>query len=332
MPMNQKIPSFGSRALTLCALIFAGQTAAVATEQVAAKKPTLPRPGESQFLRESYRGTGELGELDELVYQPSGVELRLPNGNVLTFISMRDDREEVKALAFTELRRAKNRGIASVPGLAKAKLPDIFYALSQPGTRPPAFLRLVSSDATRSRSQGWARNLVLSDSAVGDVLGNPELVCPQVSWSWNGFRDDILGKGLPLSALYEGDGPQSRPNHWRETEGGYRLYGVVRDVPEFYGSVLYCARDTLDSTDNHDPRVVWRFGETNGDYWTPDHEFLPSLGDEFSFTFDAQEQNLQTNVVGKGYSVDLHIESVESGDKFYVGATWSKISGTLTTP
>jgi hypothetical protein len=329
MPMNQSIQSFGSRALALYALMVVGQTASLAADQVAAKQSTLPKPGEAQFLSESFR---EFEELEELVYQPFGVELRLPNGNVLTFIATRDDRGEVEALAFAELRRAKNRGIASIPDLAKAKLPEIFHALSKPGTSAPSFLRLVRSEPTRSRSQGWARNLVLSGGAVGDVLGNPQLVCPQTSWSWNGFREDILGKGLPLSALYEGDGPQSKPKHWRESEGEFRLKGSVHDVPEFYGSVLYCARDTLDHVDDHDPRVVWRFGETDGDYWNPQYNFLPHVGDQFTFTFDTQEKNLPTSVVGKGYSVELFIESAELGDKFYVGATWSKISGTLTTP
>jgi hypothetical protein len=112
MPMKQSIQSFGSGALALCALMLVGQTASLAADQVAAKQS---KPGEAQFLIESYKA---FDELEELVYQPFGVELRLPNGNVLTFIATRDNHGEIEALAFAELRRAKNRGIASIPHLA----------------------------------------------------------------------------------------------------------------------------------------------------------------------------------------------------------------------
>ena len=325
MLKRQSVHSFKG-ILAVHAVLLLAPTFSLAADQIVGERPSLPSPGKAQFLRQDY------GEIEEIAYQPSAVKWRLPNGNVLTFVAIRDNRGEVTALAFAELRRAKNRGIASVPDLARAKPHDIFHALSKPGTVTPGFLKGHRSDTTRSRPQGWARELVLSADAIEDVVvGNPQLTCPELGWSWSEFREDILSKDLPLSFLSEGDGPQSKPKHWRETASGqYRLYGNVHDVPEFYGAVLYCSRDTLEHTDTSDPRVVWRVGPIGEAPSTVTWDFLQDLGDQLTFTFDAEAENVPTSIVGKGNSVSLHIEFPEQGDKFYIGAAWSKISDTLT--
>jgi len=319
-------------ALVLHVLITITTASCVSIAQAAGKQPQA-KPGDADFVvQQDYQ------KIDEVLYRPMAVELLLPNGNVLTFSALRDGRGEIIALGMNELRRAKNNGISSIAALSGAKLPDIFHALSKPGTRMPSFLRLVQTKPTYSRPQGWARDLVLAGPKVAGGVGNPRLTCPELGWTWNGFREDVLSKGLPLSFLSEGDGPATKPNHWglpTNSPDRFRLLGRVDDVQDFYGNVLWCATDTtlqneppLGGPVLSEPRVIWEVCPTapTGSCMT-DSKRLTEQGEENKFTLQIPEPQ---NPLGTGFKVILRIEYPFKQDKFYIGATWSKISGTLT--
>ena len=294
----------------------------------ASEKLTQPLDKETEtakFIKQDF------DVVDELQFRPMAYELLFPNGNILIFTAKQNDYGEVIALGMSELRRAGNLGVASVPELARARVPDIFHAISKPGTKMPGFLRLARTEPVQPKPQGWARDLVVYGKAAGNVIGNPQLKCPQLDWSWETFKEDVLAKGLPLSFLSEGDGPATKPNHWKAGESldRFRLYGRLDDVYSFYGNVLYCfADDSLEAMD-YEPRVVWTYWEANSDIAIPDWKFLMKPGDEHNFLFQVPDPQ---TLLGKGFNISLRIEWPYVNDKFYIGAAWSKFSDTLINP
>jgi hypothetical protein len=295
------------------------------TATVAGDEPT--QSAEDEFLHSHYA---------ELFSRPEVIQLPLPNGNVIWFIADRDKRGGLSVHGLAELRRAKNRGIGSIPELRGAGPRAIFHALSEPNTPMPNILRRMSCASSQThcgpnakRPQGWAREQILTGNPPsGGGRGNgPE--CHEDVPSWDRFREDVEAWGYFLTFLSEDDGPQTKHDHWTPVYSlgsinSYRLRGGVGDATAFYSSVVYCHQDQGDTWDRTPTVTISRRG-LSGELWPVADGELEDPGDELSyFTSDVS--------IGVEADYRLGITGVVGSDTFYIGATWQKPFGTLAQP
>lgn len=257
------------------------------------------------------------------------LQLRLPNGNSLEFLARRDERGELYAHGLVEYRRAKNRGIASVPGLPTASIPEIYYALAEPNAETPEPLRLDRyPDPTRP--QGWARDIILTGGPTGGEGTGDDISCSETNPAWVAFRQEVVDQGYALVFLSAGDGPVSKPNHWATIEtdwmspDGHELRGGVADATALYVSVLRCAGDTPPWSSWPSPlfRVFSRDSGAEGYFDTELEEYLPEAGDQA--TYIAPE-----TTIGDELDYRVTLRHYENGSKFHFGAAWQKPADTL---
>ncbi|EZH71864.1 hypothetical protein ATO12_05650 [Aquimarina atlantica] len=135
---------------------------------------------------------------------------------------------------------------------------DIFWALSEPGTVIPSFLKNGNNsfDQKNSKQQGWARNVALdlpitietnpsrtivacknsnfTGSIAGGFLGNPEFVAlDKTPNNYNGFVDDCAN--LSPSACNKGT--------------RYKLHAVMHGIKKWRGKI--CSKAVQSSTNDH---------------------------------------------------------------------------------
>lgn len=270
---------------------------------------------ESQFLVTPENKT-------EVRSKAQALRLQLPNGNSLRFTASRDERGEPKIHGLVENRRAGNRGIASVPGLASASLPEIYYALAEPEAEIPEPLRL-DRYPDPSRPQGWARDIILT----GEPAGGGGNICSD-PMTWNAFRQEVIDQGYPLVFLSQANGALST-NNWFNIEtdwmspDGHELRGSVDGATALYVSVLRCEGSTTPFYNWGPPRLsVSR--RTNGDesFTVEFEEWLPEAG--------VQKTYISTpGSFGSEHDFRVWLRHYEGSTRFHIGAAWIKPTGTF---
>jgi hypothetical protein len=258
--------------------------------------------------------------------RPESFALPLPNGNIVWFVANRDESGEYKVTGMAELRRSGNSGVASVPELRGAPASTIFHALADEDVTTPSFLRSRKCQSVEARPRGWAREQILQAVPPVSGGGSDQLICPENGWTWAGFVDEVKGKGYLLSFLSEGDGPESKPDHWNWPGWGSRiLRGGVDDATAFYFSVLYCEEQPGDSILLGPPWVGVSRGVGTETPWPVQTSFLSQPGDQFTYQTEA-------GAVGEPANYRVEISGAHGIDKFYIGAAWQKPFGTLVQP
>ncbi len=251
-------------------------------------------------------------------------QLGLPNGNSLGFIAIRDARGELVVHGLVEHRRAGNRGIASVPGLSTASLPEVYYALAEPNADIPELLRLDRyPDPTRP--QGWARDVILT----GGPTGGGDVSCSEANPAWAAFRQGVIDQGYGLVFLSAADGAVSKPSHWHTistdwmSPDGHELRGRVSAAAALYVSVLRCEGNTSFGSSWGAPRfaVVSRLAGV-GDFLLEFEGYLPDSGDQVTYLTPASS-------FGKASDYRVFLRHYEGSTRFHFGAAWQKPAGTL---
>lgn len=252
------------------------------------------------------------------------LELQLPNGNSLHFVTGSTGTGETGLHGLIEKRRAGNRGIASVPDLSKAGLAEIYYALAEPGTEIPEAVRLDRSPDT-SRPQGWARDAILS----GGPTGGGDITCAQTGAAWNSFRQEIIDQGYALVFLSAADGATSKPSHWFTIEtdwmspDGHEMRGGVEGAAALYVSVLRCEGSTSFGSSWGAPRFsVSRRPSGQGDLQFELEEYLPAAGDQVTYITSG-------SAFGSASDYRTFLRHYEGGTRFHFGAAWQKPGGTF---
>jgi hypothetical protein len=262
----------------------------------------------------------------EVRSKAQAIRLQLPNGNSLRFTASRDERGQPKIHGLIEDRRAGNRGIASVPGLASASLPEIYYALAEPEAEVPAPLRL-DPYPDRSRSQGWARDIILT----GEPAGGGENVCSDQT-IWNAFRQEVIEQGYPLVFLSQANGASSTDDWFTvETDwmspDGYELRGSVNNATALYVSVLRCEGSTTPFYSWGPPRLsVTRSPAGDESFTVEFEEGLPDAG--MQRTYITTPTSLGEGF-GNEHDFRVRLRHYEDGTRFHIGAAWRKPTGTF---
>ncbi len=296
-------PSANSEIRIVAMLAFAAILAGCETAQVSGNGFLITSDNDAKVRREA-----------------EALDLRLPNGNLLRFVVDRDAR--VRGLL--EHRRAGNRGIASVPDLTKASIPEIYFALAEPDSEIPEPFRLDRYPEPQ-RPQGWARDIILT----GGPTGGGDVTCAQTGAAWNAFRQEVVDQGYALVFLSAADGATSKPNHWHTIEtdwmspDGHELRGAVDGAAALYVSVMRCEGSTSFGSSWGAPRFsVSRRPVGENDFELEVEEFLPEAGNQVTYMTPGP-------ALGSASDYRVFLRHYEGGTRFHFGAAWQKPSGTF---
>ena len=188
----------------------------------------------------------------------SSTEIKLENGNIIRIQEINDGQLQGTFI----MEESDCQSCSTLNNLFEASQKDlneqeIFWALSEPGTAIPKFLKAkeVNSGIKKSSvSQGWARNLTtdlpigtsivtrtvacnnsdFTSSIAGGFLGNPEFVAlDKTPSNYAGFVNDCAG--LPNSYCNKGT--------------RYRLQAVMHNIKKWRGKI--CSKAIQSSTNDH---------------------------------------------------------------------------------
>lgn len=261
---------------------------------------------------------------DDIEVRPEtrGLQLPLPNGNLIKVLVSQDEQGELHVDGLVEYRKAKNRGIASVSGLSTASIPEIYYALAEPDAETPDFLALDRYPEP-TRPQGWARDIILTGGPV--QIHN----CFETDLNWDAFRQEVIDQGYPLVFLSEADGPASKPNHWEKHDIGsileepwYEFRGGVNGSTALYVSVARCQGNTTVWGNPPYLSVSRKPAGEGGTFGNVLWQSLPEAGDQATYITPESELGTESD-----YRVWLGESDLSS--KFHIGAAWLKPSDTL---
>ena len=259
--------------------------------------------------------------LGSITSKPAQTSVDLPNGGVIRFVEITDDRGRLSGVAVVEVRLEGETSIHEIAGLENANSMEIFHAVSARGTKPPRSLTKAYGDTRPKHRQGWAR----LDMAIGFEHGGGGLICPQTNWSWSSFENLILGENLPLVFLSEGDGP-STTLHWFGM-GGFvsnydKLVGRVDNVSAFTTSVLLCELD--EQSRAFHPWIMVRYRKQSVGVSAVSEEIF-NAGDQVTFSWHPIFNPISDDLeIGEQYDFELWVGYALGIDKFYIGANWSK--------
>lgn len=302
------------RGLTLLAL--------VAMLLLATALPTLARESKDGFI------VAPEERVEEVAARPPIASLALPNGNVIEFFDVVDEKGVSQGVVVVEAVEPGNAGIQSDARLRNADALEVFNAFADAQVEMPRLLMELYGDADLG-GRGWARDMLVGQPGT---QGPPDYVtCPAQSvTTWNDGVD-------AHQALYNGaftstwDGPDSIPAHWHWTgnlgfgdAAGYKLVGQAVGVSAFYASVLYCWED-VDEAFEVDGQYAgnyisfsWRYNSSQP--WNKFYsDQLDAVGKIVSYSYEAANTYSPT---ATRLNFKMEIANAKPADLFHIGAAW----------
>jgi hypothetical protein len=256
--------------------------------------------------------------------------LNLPNGDVLDFVAVRDDREMVVGFVILSMIHRDSAGYQSIERLRDANALEVFNALSKRGTPMPRELVVLHGQA-KLGPQGWGIPLLLA----ADPGQTHAVMCNQTAtyMYWDAMDYGLSTYNQSFEAV---TGPDETPAHWHDsTVGGwgfptYDLYGQANRVTSFSTAVALCH---VDSWHYHygEPVLNWvnvRYRESGNASWGL--HTAGQITDEYYVV--AAELKLAGYSLPSANEFDFRLEvvGVEDSTLLRVGAAWHKKIGSVT--
>lgn len=232
--------------------------------------------------------------------------VRMPNGNELRFVELKDPAGRDLALGIVETREPGTASYLDIRELRSADPAEIAWALSQPGSVVPDSL-YENYGRPELGKQGWA---LASDIFIKAI---------KVECLYPAIFDDSFPSFTHHKALSFHDGVYTNPSawHWDLTNAdgdpydGLSTSRAVSGVPAYHAKVTRCG--VADTQFPGGPQVSFDFGTTVKARYMAGA--LPKHGSSVSVTWLPYPAHA-------GLDIELTVGSTWPGDTFHIGYGW----------
>lgn len=251
-------------------------------------------------VAEDKRGDQEIAHDDIYV-------LKLPNGNELRFVELRDPAGRDLALGIVETRLPETASYLDIRELRSADPAEIAWAFSPPGSDLPESLYEDYGKPELSKDQGWALG-------SGSLLEPVKMECLFPATFDNDFPSFIHHRVLSFD-----DGATTKPPAWHWDLGnldgdpydGLSTSRSVYGVPAYHAKVTRCG--VAETQYPGGPQLSFDFG--------PKVKMRYMLGGLYEYGSSISVTWLPSPAHA-GLDIELTIGSTWPGDTFHIGYGW----------